>query len=142
MEKSGGGLRSHRNVEACSQDTHAPTGNAAVCGLPGWPVVALKGGRGHLAGLAPPAHTQRQGAKQTGAGHLSGGGAEERDCQAGRGSVAGRARVHKSLLVFLSLGRQDWFQKGLSPTGARPTLLHTDGTGLLAYGRTSYRQRE
>ena len=35
-----------------------------VCGLPGWPVEVLKVGRGHLAGLAPPAHTQRQGAKQ------------------------------------------------------------------------------
>ena len=116
-----------------------------VCGLPGWPVVVLKGGRGHLAGLAPPAHTQRQGGqgKQlVGAGHLSGGGAEERDCQAGRGSVAGRVRVHKSLLVFLSLRRQDWFQKGLSPAGARPPPLHTLGAGLLAHGHTCYRQRE
>ena len=42
-----------------------------VCGLPGWPAVPIKGGRGHLAGLSPPGHTQRQGAKANGKWELA-----------------------------------------------------------------------
>ena len=123
-----------------------PIGNAAGCVWP--PRLACCGAKrgwgasGRACSPGPHPKARGQGKRLVGAGHLSGGGAEEKDCQAGRGSVAGRVRVHKSLLVFLSLGRQDWFQKGLSPAGARPPPLHTLGAGLLAHGHTSYRRRE
>lgn len=130
----------------CSQDTLAPWQCCRMCGgLPGWPVEVLKVVGGIWQGLLPGPHPKARGRRQA----LSRAWPSLWRWSGGRGTAKlegaqwlGGAQSPQKPPCLLVSGQTGQFPKGRrSHPEARPTLLHTDGTGLLAHGHTSYRQK-